>query len=104
MPVRYGQTIYIKDIEATDDNKNSICLYDANRNFIAGNFIPAFMTGVTSGSGAVISGEYTSQTLTVDKWKSSQGTLTADSPVAFFRISANKINGNSIITVDQHIE
>ena len=103
MPIQYGQTIYIKGIEATDDSSNTIALYDENHTFIAGNFIPSFMSGVASGTGVALTGEYKHQTLTVDKWKSSQGKLTADSPVAYFRLSANKIDGNSIVTVNEEI-
>lgn len=102
MPVRYGQTIYFKDIDATEDSSNTIALYDASHTFIAGNYITSFMDGVASGGGE-LKGEYKYQTLTVDKWKSSQGSLTANSDVAYFRLSANEIDGNSIVTVDQPI-
>ena len=102
MPIKYGQTIYIKNIESTADSYNTIALYNSNHVFIAGNYLPSFMDGVADGGNEIL-GEYRSQVLNTSNWKSSQGTLTEESDVAYFRLSANKIDENSIVTVNQEI-
>lgn len=103
IPFKYGDTIYLKDISLVDSGNNSVAVYNANKEFISGNYMAAFLSGVTAGSGADVNGGLVSQTLNISTWISSQGTLTESSPVAFIRFSANEITENSIVTVNEPI-
>ena len=97
IPIAYGQRITIENITLVDSGNNSVAVYDANKNFIAGNYMAAFLDGVVAGSATAVNGERKSQTLTVDKW--TNATLTESSPVAFIRFSANEITDNSIVYI-----
>lgn len=100
IPIAYGQTISIKNITLQNSGHNSVAIYDANKTFISGGYMAAFMLGASADdSTATVNGEAVSQTLTADHWQTSNGTLTADTPVAFIRFSANEITDNSIVYV-----
>ena len=99
IPVKYGQTVRIKDIDVTENDNITIATFDINKQAIKG-------TSATYGT--------TLYRAFVEKGTESNGvyasTLTSaintcfTTDLAYIRISSKSITDDSIITVDQEIE
>lgn len=90
IPIDYSGTIYVKNIVLTDATTEIICFYDSNYNVLLGSYIN-YVFNTTNGE--VVSkkvSEIALDAITENK-----------DNIAFFRISANEITANSIITVNQ---
>lgn len=97
IPVNYEDTIYFKGIGFESDGTNTnYCLYDGDKNRIAGgNWSKVFAGGVT--------GEVVSVIVNDTRMRPTQGThITSD--VAFIRFSASMLDENSIVTVNEPLE
>ena len=93
MPVKHGQTLYIKGItiaKNTSDAMEGICFYNANREFMVGT-VMAYCFGNVSGE--------------VASWKVSSSSLNnLNDDVAYVRMSSTVIGPESIVTVDELLE
>lgn len=90
IPVKYGDTVYLKDITVTEATTEVIGFYNSSFTKIVCAF--AYRFGTTTG-GVV------SLTLTSDNIEDQNLT----SALAYIRLSAKEINANSIITVNEPI-
>ena len=92
IPAKYADTIYLKNITITSATSEVMCFYDSNYAVLVGTY-SEFVFGATSGG--VVSKKVSDIAL-------DSITTNADK-IAFVRISANEINANSVITINQPI-
>ena len=92
IPAKYADTIYLKNITITSSTSEVMCFYDSNYAVLVGTYTE-FVFGATSGG--VVSKKVSDIAL-------DSITTNADK-IAFVRISANEINANSVITINQPI-
>ena len=92
IPAKYADTIYLKNITITSSTSEVMCFYDSNYAVLVGTYTE-FVFGATSGG--VVSKKVSD--IALDSL-----TTNADK-IAFVRISANEINANSVITINQPI-
>ena len=93
IPVKWGDTIYLKGIVTGTDGKNNICFYKSDKTHINGAYTGSVFTET--------SGDVKYRTLA----KGILDDLTTNaSNIAFMRLSSSEITDNSIITINQPIE
>jgi predicted DNA binding protein len=91
MPFKYGQTIYIEGITITEATTENVVYYNSSKQMVAAVRSSVAFDGVVNGEKANsidIGTLYTDRDLTV---------------IAYIRMTANNIDSNSILTVDQPI-
>jgi hypothetical protein len=93
IPVKYGDTVYIKNITLINSGVNSCAFYNANHEYITGNYFVSYING-----GAEVNGEMLS--MVIDSTTSSK----FNNSIAYMRFSANEITPSSVVTVNQPIE
>ena len=91
IPVKYGDTVYLKDI--TDDGTHVICFYKSDYSFLAA-------SAHNTAFGGAIGGEIVSFVVNGNLHSS----MVSESGIAFMRVSATEITADSIITVNEPIE
>lgn len=94
MPCKYNDTLYIKGITVVNDpnqTNEAICFYNSNHAFIASVHAGKALGAV---SGGVASVKFNETGTGKTEINSSAG-------IAYFRLSANTIDSNSVITINQ---
>lgn len=84
IPVKYGQTIKMKNITTADGGTNCICFYNGSRTYITGGYLQAALDESKVEGGIVVNTDaFTNMT----------------TAVAYFRFSATEITTDSVVTV-----
>lgn len=84
MPVKYGQTIKLKNITTADGGTNCICFYNGSRTYITGGYLQAALDESKVEGGIVVNTDAFTNITTA---------------VSYFRFSATEITTDSVVTV-----
>lgn len=94
MPCKYNDTLYIKGITVVNDpnqTNEAICFYNSNHAFIASVHAGKALGAVSGGVASV----------KFNKTGTGKTEINSSAGIAYFRLSANTIDSNSVITINQ---